>query len=171
MLRNKIIERHYRANFSRLTKLMARRLGGDKHLAEEAVQEAYTRALKYFKTFDPEVKEFDIWFNTILNNATSQLKAVELHRGVMKDNEDLEHIAEDGDKEAKAHWNQLKQKIAEDIDAIDNKTHAEVLRLHFHTGLVPSEICEIVEGVTREAAKKIIQRFRPFVLHKYGALA
>lgn len=167
-MRNTIIDTHYRQNYKRLVKTIARRFGGNTHLAEEAVQEAYTKAVKYFKLFDPDKKPFNAWFTSILNNAVRDLQRQEMHRGAIKEGEELELIPDPRNQEETTHWDEIRRHINSDIDTLSNETHQEVLELYFNKGMQPTEICEIIEGVSREAAKKIIQRFRPFILDKYA---
>jgi RNA polymerase sigma factor (sigma-70 family) len=64
--RNIFIEGHYRLNYHRLVGYMARRIGPNN--AEDAVQEAYCRALMYFDAFTPG-EDFDLWFMAIWENA------------------------------------------------------------------------------------------------------
>lgn len=66
-----IITQHYKDNYRRLIKRMTFRAGTEWD-AEDVVQEAYARALRYQDSFDGT--NFDRWFNTILNNALREHK-------------------------------------------------------------------------------------------------
>ena len=71
-MRNDVIENHFRKNYKKQVGYITNRVPHKSHaLAEEVVQEAYCRALKYFKGFDPTRSNFSTWFNRILNNACS----------------------------------------------------------------------------------------------------
>ncbi len=67
MDRDTQIEAHYRDNYKRLERSIGHRVGYTN--SEDAVQEAYTRALKYWSSFDPDEGTFTQWFTSILNNA------------------------------------------------------------------------------------------------------
>lgn len=67
MDRDNTIEAHYRDNYERLVRSIGHRVGYDN--SEDAVQEAYARALKYWPAFDPDEGTFVQWFTSILNNA------------------------------------------------------------------------------------------------------
>jgi RNA polymerase sigma factor (sigma-70 family) len=64
--RNIFIEGHYRLNYHRLVNFMGKRIGQNN--AEDAVQEAYCRALQYFDSYRPG-EDFDAWFMAIWENA------------------------------------------------------------------------------------------------------
>lgn len=70
-----IIEQHYRDNFDRLVSAYQGRVGH--HNAEDVVQEAYTRALLYSKSFSDE-RPIDHWINQILRNC-----AADHYRGIV----------------------------------------------------------------------------------------
>jgi len=62
----KLIEEHYRKNANTLVKKMSRSIGNLAR-AEDVVQEAYARCLKFWKVF-PEDGNMGPWFGTILQN-------------------------------------------------------------------------------------------------------
>jgi len=64
----KVIEDYYRKNFKRLVNI-SRGRAGSYHNAEDVVQEAFTRALKYHKSYNPAMTAFDAWFSRILDNS------------------------------------------------------------------------------------------------------
>ena len=68
--RNSLITKHYIENYKRLVKRSMWRVPNKSlALAEECVQEAYARALKYYSTFNPKQDLFNNWFEGILRNA------------------------------------------------------------------------------------------------------
>jgi RNA polymerase sigma factor (sigma-70 family) len=69
MTKNDVIEQHYRENHRKLLKMMTFRAGTEWD-AQDIIQEAYARALKYYKSYDGK-QPFAAWFKTILNNALS----------------------------------------------------------------------------------------------------
>lgn len=80
--RNDLIGQHYLKNYSKLLKRTINRVpNNSKALAEEVVQEAYARALKYFRTFNPKTNDFDVWLQSILRNATNDCRTIEQEHG------------------------------------------------------------------------------------------
>jgi RNA polymerase sigma factor (sigma-70 family) len=61
------IEEHYRLHFDTYVKRAFRSLG-DRHLAQDAVQESYERAIKYQERITHD--NFDAWFNVVFFNTT-----------------------------------------------------------------------------------------------------
>lgn len=81
--RNKVIEEHYRANFNiYVKKIRNRTQDWSLALPQEIVQEAYARALRYYRTFNKDVQTFDAWFNAILNNTLRKAQKEERQKGV-----------------------------------------------------------------------------------------
>jgi DNA-directed RNA polymerase specialized sigma24 family protein len=62
--RNKIFDKHYRANKNNMLKKVYRTAGSVQN-AEDIVNESYARALEYYSD---AVEDFDKWFNTIVFN-------------------------------------------------------------------------------------------------------
>jgi len=162
-----IIEAYYRENHKKLFKIVARRFGNNSHLAEEAVQEAFTRALRSIALYDPS-KPFSAWFNTILNNAVNDLKREEMNKGATKSTEELENIADDKIKDDFAYWSQLKDKIKVDIEKVVNPGHKDILRFYFLCGMKVNEIHEAIEGFTYKAILMTVLRFEKYLLSKYA---
>jgi RNA polymerase sigma factor (sigma-70 family) len=67
---------HYKDNFNKLTKKLARRLGGRQELAQEALQDAYLKAWRYQRVFE-DPAQFNKWMGTIINNAVRDKKKEE----------------------------------------------------------------------------------------------
>jgi RNA polymerase sigma factor (sigma-70 family) len=76
MTKNEVIEQHYRDNYRKLLKIMTFRAGTEWDAAD-VIQEAYARAVKYYRNYD-KAQPFDAWFKTILNNALRQHKNAEM---------------------------------------------------------------------------------------------
>lgn len=146
-----LIEEHYQANRSKLVKRMTFRSGTEWD-AEDIVQEAYVRAVKYFASFDN--RNFDSWFNTILNNALREHKNNEkgFSTSSIEEEEELEGVP----------CNQYNQLIVEEIYEIINtksENQIEVLTLFFQNGYTARDIGHITNH-TYSATHQMIQRFR-----------
>ncbi len=145
----KLIEEHYLANRQRLIKNMTFRSGTEWD-AEDIVQEAYTRAIKYIEGFDGT--NFDRWFKPILFNAFKAHKNSENgHTASEFDEEEVEGIP----------CNQYTDAIVAEIsELIDTKSESqiEVLTLYFFKGYSATDISQISEQ-NYSAIHKTIFRF------------
>ena len=146
----KLIEEHYRTNFKRLVK----RFSGasqSRHNAEDLVQEAYTRACQYWKSFDNE-KDFDKWFMRIVVNCLKD-----------KIKEEKEHGSVSGmEMTAEVRPNVLNRLIIEDVKRIIKKQPeniAYILSLFFFGQYRGAEIAEIVPE-SHTYIRQLIHNFR-----------
>lgn len=157
-----LIEQHFNNEYRTLYKRVSRRAGGP-YNAEDVVQEAFARALKYLPAFNPEKKEFGAWFNTILNNALHDFKREEMTYGMC-----LEFDEELIDGEPMSQTDKgLIEKIHQLMD--EKPEHiAELLHLSFDFGYKPSEIAEITDS-TSGVVRVTIARFKDEVREKLGS--
>lgn len=117
------------------------------------MNEAYLRALKYMHTFNPDIKPFEYWFATILNNAVKDHQRLEREGGI---NYDVEQITDDFQVAAPAS----KHKLVKFYQEIEQHHEREILSLFFILGLKPRDIVKIVENRTDHAVKSVVYRFR-----------
>lgn len=153
-IRNDTVEAHYRENYSRLVKKMAWRVPNRSlALAEEVVQESYSRALKYFRTFNPEIKDFEVWFGMIMNNSLKVCKKEEGNGGAVEVSEDLvdQYIPT---REEREHYTDIVDRIKD-----KSKTDREILTMFFLLGFKSREIAEYVTK-SHTNIRQIILRFR-----------
>jgi len=145
----KLIEEHYVNNHNRLVKSMSFRAGTEWD-AEDVVQEAYLRAIKYFDSFDGT--DFDKWFSPILFNA------MRVHKNMEKG-----HIAADFDEEdmdgtpCQQYSDAIVAEISELIDT-KSENQIEILTLYFFKGYTANDISQISEH-KYSAIHKTITRF------------
>lgn len=157
---NDLIEQHYLNNYRRLMKTFTFRAGTEWD-AEDVIQEAYARALKYYKSFTGKPEEFNKWFYTIINNTLKEYKNIE--KGVAA--ESFEEEEADGIPCSYVH-----DRIMGEVYAlIDTKSvvQIEVLTLHFKQGFSAKDISYITD-VSYSAARQIILRFRNELKDLYG---
>lgn len=83
-----VVEEHYRNNYEELVKRYVNRAGSYQN-AEDIVQEAFARALKYLPTFDGK-KPFENWFSRILQNSFREFRVAERNYGMNMTNEDAD---------------------------------------------------------------------------------
>ena len=79
---------YYNEMHDKLVQRFQKRSGGW-HNAEDVVQEAFARALKYINSFDPEHKPMAAWFNSILNNAFKDFRKEERRQGMVAEEDQI----------------------------------------------------------------------------------
>jgi RNA polymerase sigma factor (sigma-70 family) len=153
-----VIEQHYRDNYRKLHKLMTFRSGTEWD-AEDVLQEAYARAVKYISGWDGT--RFEAWFRTILNNALREHKNSE--KGFSYE------TFEEEDMGGTPCSNYNERVISEIYDLIDTKSpHTkEVLLMFFQKGYTARDISRIT-SYSYAASHQLIQRFRNELKEKYS---
>lgn len=144
------IEEHYIKNRQRLLKKLTFRAGSPE-AGEDVLQEAYLRAIKYWRSYNGE--GIDRWFSTIVNNALREYKNAE--KGHILD----EFDEEEADGTACTIYSD--QVVAQIYDRIYRKSpdQREVLILYFQYEYSAKDISEITD-FSYAKAHQIIQRFR-----------
>lgn len=145
------VEEHYRENRNKLVKKLTFRAGTEE-AAEDIIQEAYYRALKYFSSFNQN-ENFNKWFSTILNNSLREYKNVE--KGHI--NEIFEEEEAEGTS-CTSYPNHVMRDIFKLIEAKSN-VQKEILLLHFKQEYSPIDISRITD-YSYANCHQVIQRFR-----------
>lgn len=160
MNRNEALETYFKKEYNKLCKKVARRAGSPEN-AEDVVQEAFYRAIKYWDSYNPETN-IGAWFNTILNNACKDKMKDERMAGATVE---FEEELFDGVEMSQTDANTVEhiQKL------IRSKGYplSEVLRLYYEKGYKSIEIKEILDveyGTVRQA----VWRFKEEVKEKIG---
>jgi len=150
MNKNEIIEAYYRENYNQLVKIARRRVGGySLWLAEEAVQESFARAMKYFKAYN-ERDDFDRWFKRILYNRINDIKTQEKDRGVTT-NESEEETSNQGDVAFTKEILDLLYK--------QEPRNLEILNMYFFYGFKSREVAELMT-VSHDVVRDVVRTFR-----------
>lgn len=150
----KIVEKHYRENYRRYVKqLIGRVVGKCPTLAEEVVQEAYTRAIQYLASYNKDKKPFDKWFRTILNNALRDHKKEEKGYVVSFD-----EVEDTNDYLPPIMNKEFIERAFVEIEKY-NKQKQEVLILWFKYQYKPRDIEKLV-GMSSTNIRKTISNFR-----------
>lgn len=152
---NDLIAEHYAENRSRLVKRYY--FLGDG--AEDVVQEAYERAIRYASSFNGE--DFNRWFNTILRNSMRDHRRMEMGRPEEEEIHEFDHVG----SECSGIENQLWGEIFALIDQ-KSKSHAEVLNLYFGQGYSYKDIASVTEH-TYFNAYRIVSRFKEELINRY----
>jgi RNA polymerase sigma-70 factor, ECF subfamily len=142
------IEQHYVENRRKFVKRMTFKAGTPED-AEDVVQEAYTRAIKYQKSFDGT--NLDRWFSTILNNTLREFKNIQKGYAAIE-YEDEEEAVE------YVYPNRIMSEVYEMI----NKRpllQKEILTLFFHHEYSAKDISNLLP-YSYAQIHQVIQRFR-----------
>jgi DNA-directed RNA polymerase specialized sigma24 family protein len=152
------IENHFIENRQRILKRMTFRAGGPE-AAEDIVQTAYERALRYYKTCDLE--RFNQWFAMLLNNALRDYKNEE---------KGYSNIEVDEDENVPISCPHYSERIMSEIyELIETKSEVqiEVLTLHLQHGYRAVDIARITDH-SYAKCHHIIERFSNEIRELYN---
>jgi len=146
-----ILEDHYRNQRHKYVKRMSWR-AGDVFAAEDVVQEAYARAMKYYGSFTGDIEDFGRWYNTIANNCLREFKNAE---------KGYSPVEAEPEEESYDCIGQHKHRMRDLFRLIETKTpaHVEVLTLYFKQEYNAKSISEITQ-YSYAMCHQIIFRFR-----------
>lgn len=149
---NDIIKNHYKENYDLLVKRMARRLDSVED-GEDVVQEAFTRAIQYYKSWTGN--RFENWFNVILSNTYKRFVSERRMGGLSKPLDDsleeIEPITVD----------YLDTIASSELKALINKRGSrdkDILMLNIFYGYSWSEIAAIL-CISKKAIDGVVYRF------------
>lgn len=157
--RNDTLTKFYLKNQRELHKRVANRAGGA-YNAEDVVQEAFARALKYWDTYDPNNKELGAWFNTILNNTLKDFKREELMYGMCIEFD--ENLYKGTELSLTNHH--MVAKVKGLIEAKCPHTRG-ILELYYLKGYKPQDIEQILD-VSNKSIRMAVWRFKDEVKEK-----
>ena len=160
--RNKILEKAYVEHYELLYKSAYSRMKNEMD-AEDALQDTFVLALKYFHTYDENKSAIHTWLNNILHNRCSRIQSMERNRGMsveldedLLDGEDL-----DADNDI------IMKRLRKDIDKEKNPNSRSILYLHFVDRATTVEIADVI-GVTRHYVSSIIKMFKERMRERYA---
>lgn len=153
------IEKHYRENFNQLVKRVQSRAKTFWN-AEDVVQEAYVRALKYQHTYI-QGSPFENWFSRILSNSLKDFINAEREYSSIDDlQEDEEGI------ECSSYPSSVKREVIEAIEELSSD-HREIVRLNIVYGYDLRDIVRITD-MKYKTIDQIIQRFKKGLKERYN---
>lgn len=147
---NEVIENYYRENYQILVKRFTRPAGTVWN-AEDVIQTAFERALKYQHTFNQDMV-FSTWFTALIRNAL--IDKLNEDRGIIY--EDLDEF--DWEAPPTIDYDQTMSMIEKMIEK-ENPDHQPILELHFLKGYSAKDIYHF-NKMSFPNTRKIIQRFR-----------
>jgi len=153
VLTKEFIGEYYEANRERLVKTLLRRAGSPEN-AEDIVQEAFLRALKYYESAGPRADKIDEWFGTLCNNALIDLKKAERICGAAIDIDECEPTPFEVDFTDERTATRIKWEIDK-----RKGTERDVLYLYFIKEHSPSDI-QCVLGIGVNSVKWYVRKFK-----------
>lgn len=152
------VEELYRELYQKKVKLMTKITRGDRALAEDVVQETFTRAVKYCHVYNEDLSNPETWINSIMFNVLRTMqrenKSVSFPRSDGISVEDI--LEEDLLKESPEFRLFLLKKINE----LGNEKHQKVLRLFFLFGYSSREISEMGLDISQTNVTTVVNRFK-----------
>lgn len=159
-----LIEQHYRERSATIAKNIAYR-AGSREDAEDIVQEAYCRALKYIHAFNPNEFEFERWFSRLFSNVWKDAISAKYQRGYPQELDETHEQFICNNFKSSAP--QLMEIIYDEILATDNEDHREVLTLYLIYGYKLNEVSEITD-MRSGTVNQILFRFKDGLKKTYG---
>lgn len=151
----------YAENFDKLVKRTNSRCGNF-HNAEDIVQTAFERALKYSKACNSDVEK---WFSVILSNVfkdyQNTIKLGPVTKPLEDHLDDIEPIIPDNIGPI------IKREVSEMVE-LELEPSKTVLKLHLDFGYTNGEIKDLMSGLTYRKVNNIIQIFRRKVIKRYS---
>lgn len=148
----KRLEEQYKQTKDGHIKMMTRILQGDWAAAEDVVQEAYTRAIYYYPTYDPDRGPLMPWFNRIMFNALRDVQREYKNRP----GENIDIISADDI----LNVSELPDTIMDEIAEVKNEKHQRIIYLFYILGYNSREISQIEDEVTQTNVTTIVNRFK-----------
>ena len=154
------LETYFKENYDALVKKIVRRAGSPEN-AEDVVQEAFFRAMKYWDSYSPEQK-LGAWLNTIMVNAC---------RDHLKNDRMLGMTVEISDDQFDpvelplTDHDTLRQ--VQKLMRKKSYPQSEIIRLYYFKGYKPIEIKEILD-VKHGTVRQTVLRFKEEVQEKLG---
>lgn len=154
-----LVENHYNTNRKHLINVMSKQLGDE---AEDAVQEAYFRALKYIHAYNPEEFEFQRWFSRILSNVRKDFIAERFGRVTGSPIQEDDLVSPED-----PYASQVLQVVYDEILLVNDPNHREILTLALIFGYNLRDVVKIVD-MKMGTVNQIITRFKSKMKKTYA---
>ena len=152
------IDALYKDKRKQYISMMSGILQGDRAAAEDVVQEAFTRAIKFWKSYDEKRGKLATWFNRILFNS---LRDVQKEMRGHPPSHDMDFSVQDVFTNSNLSDNpEFFNFVSESVGNVDNDYHKRILELFFLLGYTSTEISQIEEGATVSNVTTVVNRFR-----------
>jgi RNA polymerase sigma factor (sigma-70 family) len=158
---HKKIEEHFKANYFSWVKRINHRVKNIPD-AEDIVMEAYTRALQYQNTYNPD-NPFDNWFSRIVSNCVKAWKQQQHNQHAYAEEFNENEMNPITDPSIR---NDLYTTLQVEIAKVKDENHQEILRLHYLQGYKAVDIVQITNN-THGCVKMTIHHFKHRCKEKY----
>jgi RNA polymerase sigma-70 factor (ECF subfamily) len=148
--KQQILQQYYKENWGSLVKGAGGPFDTPQD-GEDVVQEAFTRALTYIDTFNPDKGNFEGWFRRILQNTMKDHLREKRLKGMSDSEEELEdEVSLDNDA--------LCSEVAKEIN---NKRQParDILTMYFLLGYTPKDISKSL-NLKSKTVRQAIWRFK-----------
>lgn len=151
----------YRSNFESEVKRLTRFVPNVAD-AEDIVQEAFTRAVQYWDTYDP-TRPIEKWVRTLVRNSMVDWRKQDRMSGmtVKVDESNGGILEEEGPNK------ELSRIVYSEISSIKTGRKKNIIYRRFAMGLPYKTIADVM-GIHEEAVKKCIHRWRAYMKDKYA---
>lgn len=151
-MKNNTLEEIFRNDFDKLRNYVEGRVGNE---GEDLVMEAFTRAYKYFPSFDPDKAALSTWFFRILLNVIQDHKE-KMHPEVERIDFDAVPSSIQTDKSF-----DITQDVEEVLEAIEEEgeLQKEALKLFLIEGYTAEEVKEML-GIKKGTLYQYVWRFK-----------
>lgn len=160
-----MIEQLYRDKYGEKIKMVYRR-SGSIHNAEDVVQEAFARAIRYFDSFIGETEEdLNRWFDRILRRCLYDFKRIEIKQGMTQD--EIEKADPDADI---TYTYGVENRTAEEIvEEIGNQKgdRRNLLHMYFLKGYTMKDIAMVMD-MTPKQVDNVVAYFKKQMQEKYA---
>lgn len=155
-----ICTNYYAENFDNLVRSVSRTFPNDAD-AENAIQEAFARALTFLDSYHQERGDFEGWFRRILQNTIRDVKTDLRNQGLCM-----------VDHETEVHDTHEKSSSSTDVNIAFGDTNADVkhmLELYYIKGYKLKDVAEAV-GRKLSSVKNSIYRFKDKIVGRKDEL-
>lgn len=152
-VRDVIITNYYKNNYGSCVKSVYRRVGSTPN-AEDVVQDAFTKALQYWGSYNQK-EPFEGWFITILNNCCRDYVQKERLGGAIDDISIDELTEELTDESPKDYPSKLVRRVINE----SKPRSRDILTAYFFKDMPPADISNLY-GVANKTIRMCIYRFK-----------
>lgn len=153
----------YKNDRKRYINIMSHILRGDRAGAEDVVQEAFTRAVRFIDNYNPKKGKMSTWFMTILFNALRDVQK-EMRGQVQYQNCDNLSMEDVFGEDEIVFSKEFKILLRKKIESQKNEQHQQILMLFFISGYTSTEISQLMEKVSPSNVTTVVSRFRLLLL-------
>ena len=159
------IEAFYRENYRKQVTKIGYMLSGDFTSAEDVVQEAYRRAVKYENSYSEDRSSLKTWFNTILINSLRDWQKLDRDKGIVK-----APLTDDVQEEVVfIESDEFRGLVKKEVSSLmgDERVRT-VLYLWYILGYSAKEISQVVNNMTITNVTTLTNRFKKLMYDKHS---